>query len=65
MFQQPFYFPEDIGIPIGESQEEYYLLETHFDNPKGKSNIDIEAGIEVIYSHRQKYSDNFSFILTF
>ncbi|ODN05530.1 DBH-like monooxygenase protein 2 [Orchesella cincta] len=51
---RPFYFPEDIGIPIGESPNEYYLLETYYDNPKNRPNVEFEAGIEIVFSHRTK-----------
>ncbi|CAL8141897.1 unnamed protein product [Orchesella dallaii] len=51
---RPFYFPENVGIPIGESPNEYYLLETYYDNPKNRQNVEFEAGVEFIFSHRTK-----------
>lgn len=43
-------FPEDIGFPIGEDPNEYYMLETHYDNPEVRSDLIIENGANFYYT---------------
>ncbi|CAL8141909.1 unnamed protein product [Orchesella dallaii] len=38
--------PDQMGIPVGETQNEYYMFESHYDNPEMRSDIEVEHGVE-------------------
>jgi len=44
------HMPEGIGFPIGENGKEYYLMETHLDNPLSAAGIFFETGFEVFHT---------------
>ncbi len=35
-----------------ESQDEYYMLESHYDNPESSGGITITFGVEAVYTPR-------------
>lgn len=43
-------FPDDIGIILGEKLNEYFMFETHYDNPELRSDITIENGVDFYYT---------------
>ncbi|ODM98355.1 DBH-like monooxygenase protein 2, partial [Orchesella cincta] len=48
--QRGFEFPETVGFPIGEAPNEYFMLETHYDNPDERSDLVVENGFEFMYT---------------
>ncbi|CAL8085804.1 unnamed protein product [Orchesella dallaii] len=48
--QRGFEFPETVGFPIGDAANEFFMLETHYDNPEERGDIIVENGIEIMYS---------------
>ncbi|CAL8141876.1 unnamed protein product [Orchesella dallaii] len=52
-----FYLPSNAGFPIGESEDEYYLLETHYDNPESLSNLEFGVGLELFYTDTLRSHD--------
>ncbi|ODN05531.1 DBH-like monooxygenase protein 1, partial [Orchesella cincta] len=47
---RPSQLPDEVGIPIGLTQNEYYLFESHYDNPDVRSDLVIESGVDFQYS---------------
>ena len=48
---KPLILPDHVGIPIGEtSEEEYFLLEVHYDNPTIDSGVQYETGVTIYYT---------------
>ncbi|XP_074647533.1 DBH-like monooxygenase protein 1 [Tubulanus polymorphus] len=44
-------FPENVGMPIGGAEDSmYYMFETHYDNPEGRTDIVDDSGIEITYT---------------
>jgi len=43
-------FPDHVGIPFGESPDEYYMTEVHYDNPEKNEGKVLESGLEVYYT---------------
>ncbi|ODN05532.1 DBH-like monooxygenase protein 2 [Orchesella cincta] len=38
--------PDDLGIPVGDTLNEYYMLESHYDNPEVRSDLVVENGVD-------------------
>ncbi|CAG2223452.1 unnamed protein product [Mytilus edulis] len=53
----PFHFPPNVGLPIGENENEYaYIIEIHYNNPGAITNIVDSSGIRFTYtSHLRQY----------
>lgn len=47
---KPFYFPENVGVPLGVSNDENFLLEIHCDIPNNVVHINVESVINVVYA---------------
>lgn len=47
---KPFYLPANVGIPLGETKDEYFVLEIHYDNSDLLDNLTVESGVSVLYS---------------
>ncbi|CAL8141906.1 unnamed protein product [Orchesella dallaii] len=47
---RPTQLPEEVGIPIGLGPNEYFLYETHYDNPDVRTDLEIESGVDFQYS---------------
>jgi len=45
-------FPEDIGFPIGENEHEYFILETHLDNPDERVGVTLETGYTILHTDK-------------
>lgn len=45
-------FPDNVGYPIGEGIDLFYMLEIHLDNPQKKSGLRFEAGVKVYYTDK-------------
>jgi hypothetical protein len=44
-------FPENVGIPIGETKEvTYYMLQIHYNNPQRLKGVKFDAGVEIFYT---------------
>ncbi|CAL8141900.1 unnamed protein product [Orchesella dallaii] len=52
--EKAFYLPENIGIPIGDSPNEYYMLEIHYHNPENLGGLEIKAGLDLMFHPRPK-----------
>lgn len=51
-------FPEHVGFPIAEKpQDEYYVVEVHYDNPKLTKDIHYHTGIRVFYTENLRPKD--------
>ncbi|CAL8068438.1 unnamed protein product [Orchesella dallaii] len=51
------FLPEHVGIPIGESQNEYYLFQVHYDNPLSKPGILAQTKVNIYYSPKLREND--------
>jgi len=47
-------FPENLGYPIGEDggKQRYYMLEIHYDDPKGKTGVTFETGVQFYHTNK-------------
>lgn len=55
---RPQFFSGNLGIPLGEiNSEEYYLLQTHYDNPNNLTNITTDIQIDLYYTHNLRLND--------
>lgn len=43
-------FPENTGVPMGEDENEYYMTEIHYDNPKKLAGVKVHSGMEMYYT---------------
>jgi len=55
--QREFEFPETVGFPIGLETNEYFLLESHYDNPEERSDLVVENGMEFMYTPKLRPID--------
>jgi len=46
---QIMHMPEGVGFPLGENEHEYYLMESHFDNPN-LLDVTFESGVTIFYT---------------
>lgn len=54
----PFFMPEHVGFPIGETNpSEYFMLQVHYDNVAGRPNITSDIQIDVFYTNRIRKND--------
>ncbi|XP_063420467.1 uncharacterized protein LOC134705676 [Mytilus trossulus] len=53
----PFHFPPNVGLPIGENENEYaYIIEIHYNNPGAVTDIVDSSGMRFTYtSHLRQY----------
>lgn len=47
---RPMLLPENVGFPIGENEHEFYLMESHFDNPERLEGLTFESGVLVYHT---------------
>ncbi len=48
-------FPDNTGVPIGEDENEYYMTEIHYDNPKKLAGVKVHSGMEMYYTDQLRY----------
>ncbi|CAL8069309.1 unnamed protein product [Orchesella dallaii] len=46
----PVVLPDTMGIPIGGSPNEYFMFESHYDNPEMRSDLEVENGMNFEYT---------------
>ncbi|ODM90943.1 DBH-like monooxygenase protein 1 [Orchesella cincta] len=44
------FFPEDVGIAMQEIEDEYWMLQIHYDNPNNSTNLDVTVSLEAYYT---------------
>lgn len=49
-------FPDNAGVPIGEDENEYYMTEIHYDNPKKLAGLHVHSGMEMYYTDQLRYA---------
>ncbi|CAL8084958.1 unnamed protein product [Orchesella dallaii] len=54
---RPSFFPEHVGIPMSASGEEYFLIQTHYDNPNVIPNLSISYSLEAYYTRNLRQYD--------
>lgn len=45
-----FFFPSHVGLAIGETAHEYYLLQVHHDNPNRVHNLEYTINMDIYYT---------------
>ncbi|CAL8146108.1 unnamed protein product [Orchesella dallaii] len=52
-------FPDNVGFALGgeSSPIEYFLYETHYDNPEVRDDLYLETGVDFVYSSRLKENE--------
>ncbi|CAL8136670.1 unnamed protein product [Orchesella dallaii] len=51
------FFPDHAGIPIGESENEYYLFQAHYDNPQSAPGILAQTKVDIYYTPTVRQND--------
>ncbi|CAL8076546.1 unnamed protein product [Orchesella dallaii] len=51
------FFPDHVGLPISEQGTEYFMLETHYDNPNQLTNLRVGLTLETYYTNRLREHD--------
>ncbi|CAL8141885.1 unnamed protein product [Orchesella dallaii] len=51
------FFPEHVGLPISESGSDYFMLQTHYDNPNLLPNLKISVTLEAFYTDKLRPND--------
>ncbi|ODM91325.1 DBH-like monooxygenase protein 1 [Orchesella cincta] len=51
------FLPEHLGIPLGESENEYYLFQVHYDNPLQKPGIFASIKVNVYHTPNLREND--------
>ncbi|CAL8068056.1 unnamed protein product [Orchesella dallaii] len=46
------FFPDHVGIPMSETGTEYFMFQTHFDNPDLLTNVNVTVSLEVFYGNK-------------
>ncbi|ODM96226.1 DBH-like monooxygenase protein 1 [Orchesella cincta] len=59
-----YFSPEDVGFPIGLQQDEYYLVQVHYDNPDKLSNVNVDLQLEFYYTNQLRPNDGGVFIVS-
>ncbi|XP_052090829.1 DBH-like monooxygenase protein 1 homolog [Mytilus californianus] len=55
---QPFNFPPNVGLPIGENENEYaYIIEIHYNNPGAVSGLVDSSGMKFTYTSHLRQHD--------
>ena len=54
---KPVFLPEHVGIPMSESPNEYYMLQTHYENPMLTQGIRLRFTLEVFYTDNLRKHD--------
>lgn len=54
---KPYFFPSHMGSPFGESEDEYYLIQMHYDNPNRLPGLRVEARVELFYTNELRPND--------
>ncbi|CAL8085786.1 unnamed protein product [Orchesella dallaii] len=52
-----FQFPDSVGFPLGEAANEYFMFETHYDNPEVRDDLLVENGMEFLYTEQLRPTD--------
>ncbi|CAL8072117.1 unnamed protein product [Orchesella dallaii] len=55
--------PEDVGYPMGLQQDEYYLVQVHYDNPEKLTNVGVDLQLEFYYTSQLRPHDGGVFIV--
>ncbi|XP_028295757.1 DBH-like monooxygenase protein 2 homolog [Gouania willdenowi] len=49
--------PENVGIPVGNGENEIYRLEIHYNNPQGRADIIDSSGLRLYYTSELRQHD--------
>jgi hypothetical protein len=60
---QSLTLPEHVGLPIGESDSTFFVMQVHFDNEPLKLGVVYNSSWEIFYTHQLKQFDASSFRL--
>ncbi|ODN00878.1 DBH-like monooxygenase protein 2 [Orchesella cincta] len=50
--QRITFMPDDAGLPMGDSLDEYYNLQIHYDNPDQLNDIEYDIHIDIFYTEQ-------------
>lgn len=54
----PLFLPAHVGFSVGETNpNEYFMLQTHYDNPGGQGNITSDIKIDIYYTRNVRKHD--------
>lgn len=55
----PIFFPEHTGLPFNmdTSQQEYYMMQLHYDNPDLIPNLTLRYSLELFYTEKLRPND--------
>lgn len=45
-----FFLPPHVGLPLGSSPNEYYMVQVHYDNPERMSNVIVDLRLDFFYT---------------
>lgn len=51
------FHPPHVGQPLGNSQDEYYLLQIHFDNPDIRTGVTVNVSLDMFYTSQLRPND--------
>lgn len=52
-----FFNPPHVGFPLGQSPNEYYMVQLHYDNPQMQPNVLVDVRIDVFYTNKLRKHD--------
>src|SRR6266487_1542359 len=52
--------PKNVGLPLGEEDSLYFIMEIHYDNPEQAANVIDNSGWNVYYTSNLREHDAFS-----
>ncbi|XP_035703186.1 DBH-like monooxygenase protein 1 isoform X2 [Folsomia candida] len=53
----PTYFPEELGVPIGEQKDQYYMTMFHINNPLKENGLEFRLGFNLFYTQQLRKHD--------
>lgn len=54
-FGQTVSFPDDLGVPIGEQKDQYFMTMIHVNNPSKEKNVEFRVGFDLFYTKQLRY----------
>lgn len=51
------FFPDHVGIPMGSIDGQYFMVQTHLDNPNSIPNINVTVTVEAFYTSQLREND--------
>lgn len=52
-----FNLPNDIGFSLGETKNEYFMYESHYDNPESRSDLVVDTGFDFEYTSKLRTNE--------